>query len=252
MSGGSGSGPARPVRAVVFDWGGTLTPWHPIDIAAQWTGFAAEVAESAEEATELAARILQAEGSVWRTARTDHRSARVEDLLEELGYGAGHPAYSRARGAYDRFWEPHTLTDPLVRPLWEGLRRAGIRVGVLSNTLWSRDHHRAIFDRDGVLDLIDGDVYSSEIPWTKPHPEAFHTAAETVDTDPQECVYVGDRLFEDVHGPQQVGMRAILVPHSDIPPEQVVDVGAVPDAVAHSLAEVSGIVHGWNRSTGRG
>ena len=29
----------------------------------------------------------------------------------------------------------------------------GIRVGVLSNTIWTRDYHRGIFERDGVLDL---------------------------------------------------------------------------------------------------
>lgn len=236
----------RRVRAVLFDWGGTLTPWHAIDIAAQWHGFATEVTDSEHAATDLAHRILAAEDRAWQQARTDHLSARVEDLLAELGYGAGHPAYPRARSAYDRFWEPHTLTDRHVRPLWEWLRDRGIRVGVLSNTIWSREHHRAIFDRDGVLDLIDGDVYSSEIPWTKPHPEAFRAAADAVDTYPEDCVYVGDRLFEDVHGPQQVGMRAVLVPHSDIPLAQRVEVEARPDAVAHSLAEVAGIVQGWN------
>ncbi|WP_114906120.1 HAD family hydrolase [Ornithinimicrobium murale] len=234
------------VRAVLFDWGGTLTPWHQVDLMAQWHVFATEVGPGDEDVADLAARILEAEGLAWKQARTEHRSARVEDLLAEVGYGAEHPDYLRARGAYDRFWEPHTHTDPLVHPLWEGLRAQGIAVGVLSNTIWSRDHHRAIFERDGVLHLIDGDVYSSEIPWTKPHPEAFRAAAAAVDTDPADCVYVGDRLFEDIHGPQQVGMRAILVPHSDIPLEQRVEVDTTPDAVAHSLAEISGIVAGWN------
>lgn len=256
--------PARPVRAVIFDWGGTLTPWQSVDHLDQWQAFArevvagGEVAEAvvgagvAEDVHEVATRILAAEDLAWQLSRSAHRSTRVEDLLGELGYGTGHPAYPQARGAYDRFWEPHTQIHAVVRPLWEGLRAAGMRVGVLSNTLWSRDHHRAMFGRDGVLDLIDGDVYSSEIPWTKPHPEAFRAAAEAVGVATAECVYVGDRLFEDVHGPQQVGMRAIWVPHSDIPREQAVDVEAVPDAVAHSLAEVAGIVHGWNRSRSGG
>ena len=31
------------------------------------------------------------------------------------------------------------------------------------------------------------------------------------------AVYVGDRIFEDVWGPQQIGMRAIWIPHSDLP-----------------------------------
>lgn len=241
----------RPVQAVLFDWGGTLTPWRTIDHLGQWHAFATELGGSAEEVTEVAEQILRAESTAWDRSRTTHRSARLEDLLTELGLGTEHPAYDRARSAYERFWEPFTLTDPQVRPLWQGLREQGIRVGVLSNTIWSRDYHRALFDRDGVLHLIDGDVYSSEIPWTKPHPEAFLSAAAAVGIAPEHCVYVGDRLFEDVHGPQRAGMRAILVPHSDIPLAQQVEVEVRPDAVAHSLAEVAGIVHGWNaRVTG--
>ncbi|WP_432490674.1 HAD family hydrolase, partial [Flavonifractor plautii] len=80
-------------------------------------------------------------------------------------------------------------------------------VGVLSNTIWTRDYHRGIFERDGVLDLIDADVYSSEIAFAKPHVEAFRAAADAVEVEPQACVYVGDRIFEDVHGSQRAGMR---------------------------------------------
>ena len=31
------SGPR--LRAVIFDWGGTLTPWHTFDLAEQWTAY---------------------------------------------------------------------------------------------------------------------------------------------------------------------------------------------------------------------
>ena len=87
-----------------------------------------------------------------------------------------------------------------------------------------------------MLDLIDGDVYSSEIPWTKPSPHAFAAAMDAVGvTDPARCVYVGDRLFDDIWGAQNAGMRAIHVPHSDIPPEQVGHTEGDPDAVVHRL-----------------
>ena len=37
---------------------------------------------------------------------------------------------------------PHTLTDPEVAPLFEALPGCdGIRVGVLSNTVWPRSWH---------------------------------------------------------------------------------------------------------------
>ena len=37
--------------------------------------------------------------------------------------------------------------------------------------------------------------------------------------DPARCVYVGDRLFDDVWGARNAGMRAIHIPHRAIPPE---------------------------------
>lgn len=125
------------------------------------------------------------------------------------------------------------------------MRQRGIRIGGLSNTIWTRDYHRGIFARDGVLDLIDGDVYSSEIDVVKPHPEAFAAALQAVGATAPRAVYVGDRLFEDVHGPQQIGMRAIWIPHSDIPLTQQVSVDATPDAIAPELLDILGVVDSW-------
>jgi putative hydrolase of the HAD superfamily len=98
-----------------------------------------------------------------------------------------------------------------------------------------------------VLDLLDGDVYTSEIPWTKPQPLAFLAAVEAVAVeDPARCVYVGDRLFDDVWGAQQAGMRAIHLPHSTIPRNQLGHTEGEPDAVVQSLAEVADVVSGWS------
>ena len=235
----------RRLRAVIFDWGGTLTPWHTFDIAEQWRVFARQVHDEEWLAGSLAARILAAEERAWGRGRTDHSSARLHEILAEAGVDEGELRREAALAAYRQFWEPHTLTDPQVRPLWEGLRERGVRVGVLSNTIWSGDYHRGVFERDGVLDLIDADVYSSEIAWTKPHPEAFHAAAAALGVEPAETAYVGDRLFEDVHGSQAAGMRAIWVPHSTIPEAQQVSVDVTPDGVAHELLDILGIVDGW-------
>ena len=143
--------------------------------------------------------------------------------------------------AYYDFWEPHTLTDPDVLPLFSRLRVEGLKVGVLSNTIWPREWHEEYFRRDGVLDLVDGAVYTSEIPWTKPAPEAFLAAMNAVGVeDPAACVYVGDRLFDDIWGASHAGMRTIWVPHSDIPGEQVGHTEGEPDAVVQRLAEDPG------------
>jgi putative hydrolase of the HAD superfamily len=236
----------HPVRGVIFDWGGTITPWHTVDLRAQWEVFADGVGTMACARDDLASRIYAAEDEAWRIGRSQGRSARLHEILESVGLPWGDPRTEAGIAAYRDFWEPHTFTHPAVGPLWETLRADGVRVGVLSNTIWHREYHQEIFERDGVLHLIDGDVYSSETDWVKPQAEIFHAAADSLGLPPEHCAYVGDRSYEDVHGPQQVGMRAIWIPHSDIPEDQQVSHAATPDAVAHELHDIVGIVAGWN------
>ena len=130
--------------------------------------------------------------------------------------------------------------------LFQALRERGLKVGVLSNTTWPAAEHRRIFERDGVHDLIDGAVYSSEIPWAKPHPKAFQAALDAVGVvDPGRAVFVGDRLFDDVFGANRAGLHAVLVPHSNIPVSQTTGVEGVPDAVVHELLDVIALIDGW-------
>src|SRR3954470_14156853 len=49
------------VRAVLFDWGGTLTPWHTIDFTSQWRSYALAFTGDAEEAERLAKEITAGE-----------------------------------------------------------------------------------------------------------------------------------------------------------------------------------------------
>lgn len=235
-----------PVAAVIFDWGGTLTPWHAIDLREQWAAYTRVYAP--ESADELAGRLLEAEVAAWARARDHQRSGTIDDLLREAGVEPSGARHDEAMTAYSTGWEPHTLIDPDAVALMTELRSRGIKVGVLSNTLWARHHHEEVFRRDGVLDLIDGAVYTSEIEWTKPHPEAFRAAMAAVEvTDPAAVVFVGDRPYDDVHGAKEVGMRAVLVPHSAIPENQKGHVEGDPDAVIDRLADLLALVDGWSK-----
>ena len=249
---------SQPVEAVVFDWGGTLTPWHTVDLPEQWRVFAREVhgipVESPdvseadlEEAHRLADRILEAEYAAWKPEAASRA---------HLGRAGRHPARrggGRRRTTGTTWRSRRTGASGSRTPsptrrcarCGRGCTTRGIKVGVLSNTIWTREYHRGIFERDGVLDLLDADLYSSEIDHVKPHPEAFRAICRALDVAPRRAVYVGDRVFEDVHGPQQVGMRAIWIPHSDIPAAQRVEVTAMPDGHAHQLLDVLDIVDAW-------
>ena len=231
------------VDAVIFDWGGTLTPWHAVDFEQEALALARAVSGVSPGSTAEVADALRAAGdAVWARSRDHHTSATVADLFLEAGLSHDEALLT----AYRDFWEPHTHTDPDVVPLFESLRADGVRVGVLSNTVWPRAWHEEFFRRDGVLHLIDGDVYTSEIPWTKPAPQAFLAAMEAVDVgDPARCVFVGDRLFDDIWGAGNAGMRTVHVPHSDIPSAQVGHSAGDPDAVVQRLADVYDVVGRW-------
>jgi putative hydrolase of the HAD superfamily len=225
------------VRAVIFDWGGTLTPWHSLDLEELW----ARTCEPYFPAADLplvAAALRTAEDELWGLARSAHESATIRDVFSRAGLGVPDDLEAGLLSA----WAPHTYTDPDVAPLLRGLRERGIRVGVLSNTMWPRSAHESVFARDQVLGLIDGAVYSSEIPWTKPHPEAFRAAMAAVGVDdPAACVFVGDRPFDDVFGAKRAGMRAVLIPNSDVPAHDAV----IPDAVIGRLADLPAHLDAW-------
>ena len=233
------------VEAVVFDWGGTLTRWHDVDFHAEALALAQAVVRTPsvdDDAAVHAERLHRAGAAVWGRSRDHQQSATIADLFTEAGLDHDPDLLA----AYYEFWEPHTETDPEVGPLLEALRADGVKVGVLSNTIWPRAWHEGFFERDGVRHLLDGDVYTSEIPWTKPSPKAFAAALEAVGaTDPARCVYVGDRLYDDVWGAQNAGLRAIHVPHSVIPQEQVGHSEGVPDAVVDRIADVLDVVRAW-------
>jgi putative hydrolase of the HAD superfamily len=229
-----------PPAAVLFDWGGTLTPWHTVDVHRAWLAVA-KVADP-HRADEVARRLTAAESEVWVRSRDEHRSGTVTEVFD----AAGLEPTEAVLAAHYAEWEAHTYIDPDVPPLITGLRERGLRVGVLSNTLWPREAHERFFARDGVLELFDGAVYTSEIPHTKPHREAFRAAALAVGiSDLSQCVYVGDRLYDDVWGAQQAGMRAVHVPHSEIPEYQRGHTEGVPDATVHRLGEVLGVIDRW-------
>jgi len=226
------------VRAVIFDWGGTLTPWHSVDQEGLWLAVCTRHYPAAEAAT-AAAAARAAEMDLWRLAESAQQSATLDAVFARAGVTAS----AAFLASYYEAWDPHTFTDPDAPALLRELRRRGIRIGVLSNTMWPRAAHERIFIRDEVFDLIDGAVYSSEIPWVKPHPEAFRAAMRAIGvTDPAECVFVGDRPYDDVHGAKSAGMRGVLVPNSDVPAFS----GTEPDAVIPRLTDLLGHVDRWS------
>jgi putative hydrolase of the HAD superfamily len=83
-------------------------------------------------------------------------------------------------------------------------KAAGIRTGLISNSMGAARYDRSVFP-----ELFDGVVISGEVGIHKPQPEIFLLGAERAGVEPGECVFVDD-LRENCEGAETVGMTAIL------------------------------------------
>jgi len=235
------------IDAVIFDWGGTLTPWHDVDLLDIWRTYAREYDSSRTE--ELAAALHHGEQARW-AQQFETQGAQgtgvLEELFAECGVDTSSPEHARALHAYLTEWDPHTYTDSDALELLETLRGHGIKTAVLSNTMWPRAHHESVLARDGVLHLFDYLLFTSEWPTGKPHATVFADVLYNLDVSAENAAFVGDRLFDDIHGSQSMGMRGIWIPHSTIPASQSTDLGITPAATIDRLGEVLSVVLAWN------
>ena len=235
------------IKAVIFDWGGTLTPWHNVDLKQLWLGYS-DIYDPAH-ADSLAEKLNQGEASRWLRqfdTKGEIGTGILDELFHEAGVDTSSATHHKALENYFLGWEPHTYTDPDAIGLLEALRGHGIKTAVLSNTMWPRSHHESVLERDGVLHLFDYSLFTSELATGKPHQSVFADVLYNLDVSAHEAAFVGDRLFDDIHGAQSVGMRGIWIPHSNIPASQSSDLGITPAATVQKLGEVLDVVTNWN------
>jgi putative hydrolase of the HAD superfamily len=94
--------------------------------------------------------------------------------------------------------------EPAMIDAVRAARQAGIRTGLISNSVGADIYDRATLD-----DLFDAIVISGEVGLHKPQPEIFLLGAEQTGVAPADCVFVDD-LRENCAGAEAVGMTAIL------------------------------------------
>ena len=89
---------------------------------------------------------------------------------------------------------------------------------------------------NGITELVDAVVFSSEVGRRKPAPEVYQAALAAIGAPPERTLFVGDRVREDYEGPRALGMRAVVVTaHADeIPPDGI--------PAIRSLAELPSLV----------
>jgi putative hydrolase of the HAD superfamily len=179
-------------RAVLFDFGGVLTT--PV-----WDSFAAFCRTEGLDPDAIK--------NLFRNdpeALADLRGLETGTLTEtdfEATFGK-RLGLSNPDGLIDSMFAGMKPLEPMVEAVRE-IRASGLLTGLVSNS-WSTAH----YDRELLAGLFDAVVISAEVGLHKPQPEIYRLAAERLEVEPAECLFVDD-LKENCEGAEAVGMTAV-------------------------------------------
>jgi HAD superfamily hydrolase (TIGR01662 family) len=205
-------------RAVLFDAGGTLA--HPdweriIGLAELETGRAYDSNEMRRRFSEA----LQAVDGRLADERVRAHTRRPGwvflDMFSALGLQSD-SCDQLVGKVLATHVEKHIWCglDPDVPRVVRELKRAGLKVAVISNTEDGRlEEMFKLLDIAADFDLL---VDSHVVGLRKPDAEIFHHALGLLGVTPEEAVYVGDSYGHDVLGAKNAGLRAILLDPFDL------------------------------------
>jgi len=176
----------------------------------------------------------------------DYAAGRLEEVeiaaiydtaLRGLGLELDPDLIERVMELEQEGWLESVHTGPDVIATLEALRGRGLRLGVVSNAAYLPRLMKEQLAALGLAAYFDAVTFSSEVGVRKPHPAIYADALRKLGAKPARTLFVGDRVREDVQGPKELGMRAVLTREW----RQEDDPG-VADFVIQRLGELPAIV----------
>jgi putative hydrolase of the HAD superfamily len=240
------------IKAVLFDLDSTLLefenqPWEDLlhqSIEAVYNAF--HIHGATLPSRDLFYRAFHdTYSTTWRDAEQSLVEMEIRLLLEKTARGLGlaladADVLSLVRVHYRPVSSQVTMYADTIDTLVE-VRSRGLKVGLVSNTIWPGSLHREDLARFGILDFFDHLLFSADVGIRKPHPQIFKTALEALQVAPHEAVFVGDRVPENVAGAKHIGMRGVWKER----PERDRLPGVIPDAQIVQLRELLDILDFW-------
>ena len=165
------------------------------------------------EAVRLAYNVGDAAfNKVWKEQHITWPIAkRLRLILNELGRelpGETFNAVVRAHEEMEVDIPPDAMPDAV--PVLERLARR-YKLCIVSDAIVSPGGClRRLLENHGLAKFFNGFAFSDEVGHSKPHRAMFESAAGQLGGEIGEMLHVGDRDHNDVKGPQQLGMKAIL------------------------------------------
>jgi putative hydrolase of the HAD superfamily len=217
--GSDAGGSAWRCDGVLFDYGGTLVDFeYPTAgllevVRAFRPRIEAELGSAAPGAETILREVLiPLEAYVTSLSEDEVRYLDVyRDAWHTAGLRLDDALLYEILDAEQRCWEQAVRLEPGALETLAWLGSHGIKRGLCSNAPFPAELLRRQLVGNGILPLLDGAVFSSEVGRRKPAPEVYRAALAAIGCAPQHTLFVGNRVREDFDGPTALGMRAVVV-----------------------------------------
>ena len=240
------------IQAALFDLGGTLLEFNPRRLP--WLEW--ERIGLANVHTFLTARghtlDLDHLGPLfastlpgrWELAAQGIKNLRLGDILRESCAACGvildetelDEAVAQYIAPVDREVQ---IYDDAIETV-KSLRERGLKIGLISNTMWPGEYHRREMARFGLLPYFDHTLFSADVGLWKPQPEIYHLALEALDVSAEHAFFVGDIPQHDIAGAQAAGIKAVFKRNDSFSLD-----GVKPDAQIAHLSDLLELVEQW-------
>ena len=211
-----------PIKAVIFDFIGTLTNVR---------GYSLEAAKLTTK-MKLHKAVVNVGFKVdsksfleaYIQAREKYRIIRYQKLVEvtnavwisealnNLGFKTK-PDDLRTKTAVNAFFEDY-LNSLELRPCAKEMLKkvsTNYKLGLISNFT----HAPVIYAglrKLSINQFFNAVLVSDEVGWRKPHPKIFNEALGRLKVSAHETTYVGDSPLDDIKGAKATGMKTVFVP----------------------------------------
>ena len=194
------------MRTIVFDLGGVLVQWRPLELLRQ---VLPQRARDEASAREVVAQIFQSHDpqADWLLFDLGHiePAALATRIAARSGYGE-----HEVRAVIDAIPQ-HIQPLPASVALVQRLHRAGVRLHYLSNMPAPfADHLEA---RHMLFEHFDGGVFSGRVGLLKPQAAMFDHARETLRLDLAHTLFIDDHAG-NVEAACALGWQALQFEHA--------------------------------------
>ena len=144
-----------------------------------------------------------------------------------------------------RIYNNGAIPIPHGREIVAQLASEDLKIGLISNTMFSGQSHIIDLKKYGLVDFFDTMLFSADVNMWKPNVAPFHAVLQYLDVEPGAAVFVGDDPAADVVGGRRAGMLTVHYPSSQR--FSSAD-GVNPDATINNLLELPEVLTQLNAS----